>query len=53
MASNFKEKKKLSFLFKVIECPQTLSQNVSIPSGRSRTLVFTGNNLEVPESVRC
>lgn len=34
----------------VSDCPQILSQTVSIPSGRSRTLEFTGKNLSVPEN---
>uniref|UniRef100_K1R650 Plexin-B2 n=1 Tax=Magallana gigas TaxID=29159 RepID=K1R650_MAGGI len=33
----------------VTACPQILSQNVSIPTGRSRTFVFRGNNLKVPK----
>lgn len=40
------------FYFKVTACPQILSQNVSIPTGRSKTFVFRGNNLKVPKDVR-
>uniref|UniRef100_A0A8W8LTF4 Sema domain-containing protein n=1 Tax=Magallana gigas TaxID=29159 RepID=A0A8W8LTF4_MAGGI len=34
----------------VSDCPQILSQTVSIPFGRSRTLEFRGKNLSVPEN---
>ncbi|XP_052678387.1 plexin-A2-like, partial [Crassostrea angulata] len=37
------------FYFKVTACPQILNQTVSIPTGRSRTFVFRGNNLNVPK----
>nr|XP_034305137.1 plexin-B2 isoform X1 [Crassostrea gigas] len=37
-------------LYSVSDCPQILSQTVSIPSGRSKTLQFTGKNLSVPEN---
>lgn len=53
MANNGVEFEEIFFFcFKVMACPQILSQNVSIPTGRSRTFVFRGNNLKVPKDVR-
>lgn len=53
MAKNGVEFEELFFFyFKVTACPQILNQTVSIPTGRSRTFVFRGNNLNVPKDVR-
>lgn len=53
MANNGVEFEEIFFFcFKVTACPQILSQNVSIPTGRSRAFVFRGNNLKVPKDVR-